>query len=98
MNNLNKDGARAVPAAMAPWAMKYRVGHPYTRWQDNSNGKKTIEESLPSRAHIIPSIDNYSVCKSAASIKGMPTHQREGGGIVCLKSRCEVGEVGNAKG
>lgn len=47
MKNLNEGGATAVPAAMAPWAMKYRVRHPYSHWQDSSDGKKTTEQSFP---------------------------------------------------
>ena len=48
MKDLNKDGATAVPAAMAPWALKHSVVHPYAQWQDSSNGKKTTERSIPS--------------------------------------------------
>ena len=41
----NEDGAIAVPAAMAPWAMKNSVEHPYTHWKDSSDEKKTTEQS-----------------------------------------------------
>jgi len=53
MNDPNKDGATTVPAAVAPWAMKNRVGHPYTHRQDSSDGKKTTDLSLPAKIHFI---------------------------------------------
>lgn len=57
MNKLNEVGATADPAAMAPWAEKYRVGHPETHNQDNINEMKATDQSPPVNAHIAPRIN-----------------------------------------
>ncbi len=61
MKDLNEDGAKAVRAAEAPWAMKYSFGHPYTHRKYISDWKKTTEQSPPIKAHIITSVGNLSI-------------------------------------
>lgn len=75
MKDLNEDGATAVPAAVAPWAMKHILGHSCTHWQNSSNGKKITGQSPPNKLHIIALVGNLRKSKSAASNKRKPTHE-----------------------
>ena len=75
MKGPNEDGAKAVRAAKAPWAMENSVGHSYTHLHYSSDKEKTTEQTLPTKAHIITSVGNLSISKSAISIIRKSTHE-----------------------
>jgi len=75
MKVINEDGATAVPAAVAPWAMKHILGHSCTHKQYSRNGRKTTGQYTSNKLHIIALGGNLGISKAEGSNKRESAHE-----------------------
>ena len=75
MKDPRENGATAVPAAVAPGAMKHNVRQSHAQLQDSRNRQKTTELFPLTKTYIIPSFSNLSLSESTTLIKRKSAHE-----------------------